>query len=279
VQASTTGHLSPPPVGFPRLGARVKSGDILAYVAAPFLAIDQSSMRQQQGDLDQQISIVDRRFTRYQALAKTGAVAQVALDETRLELQGLRDKRAALDKSKREPEPLRAPVDGVIASANAIAGQIAEPNSIIFQIVDPSKLWVEALSFGGQAIDQQASARTAEGRSLALTYEGAGFADRNQAAPVNYAIDGAPEGLRLGQFVTVFAKTGEMVAGIAAPRASIVRRSNGESVVFEHASAERFEARIVRTRPLDGDRVMILSGIAPGSRVVTQAAELLNQVR
>ncbi len=50
------------------------------------------------------------------------------------------------------PEPLHAPVDGVIAQANAVAGQMAEPTSVIFQIVDPAKLWVEALAFEPEVI-------------------------------------------------------------------------------------------------------------------------------
>lgn len=229
VQASATGRLSPPPGGFPRLGARVKAGDILAYVTTPFLAIDQSTMRQQQGELDQQISIVERRLARSETLAKTGVVSQVNLEETRLELQGLRERRASLDKVKREPEPLRAPVDGIIASAHAVAGQIADPTEIVFQIVDPNRLWVEALAFETPHAGALASARTSDGRSLSLSFAGAGFADRSQAVPVNFVIEGATDGLHLGQFLTVYAETNESAAGLAAPRASVVPRSNGEN--------------------------------------------------
>jgi hypothetical protein len=59
VQAAVGGRLSPPPGGFPRLGTPVKKGDVLAYLEAPLQAIDVSDMRQRQGELDQQISIVD----------------------------------------------------------------------------------------------------------------------------------------------------------------------------------------------------------------------------
>ena len=37
--------------------------------------------------------------------------------------------------------------------------------------------------------------------------------------------------------------------------------------------------REVRVEPLDGERVLIVSGVEPGKRVVTQGAELLNQIR
>ncbi len=88
---------------------------MLAYVTQPMQAIDVSDMRQRQGELDQQISIVERRLKRYETLAPSGAVAQTQLEETRLELQGLQERRASLDKIRREPEELIAPVAGVIA--------------------------------------------------------------------------------------------------------------------------------------------------------------------
>ena len=63
------------------------------------------------------------------------------------------------------------------------------------------------------------------------------------------------------------------------PAASIVRRSNGQSVVFEHVRAELFAAREVRIEPLDGDNVLIVAGLEPGKRIVAQAASLIDQVR
>lgn len=279
VQASAGGRLSPPPSGFPRLGTRVRKGDVLAYVTAPLQAIDVSTMRQQAGDLDQQISIVERRLARYEQLAQTGAGTRTQLDEARLELQGLKQRRTALDRTQQEPEALVASVDGVIAEANAVAGQIAQPSDKIFQIVDPARLWVEALSFDALAATRQATARSSGGRNLPLRYQGSGFADRNQAIPVHFAIDGETSGLRAGQFVTVLAETEDERSGLALPRNSIVRGANGQDLVYEHTSAERFEPREVRVEPLDGERVLVSAGAAPGRRLVTQGAELLDQVR
>jgi hypothetical protein len=279
VQASAGGRLSPPPGGFPRLGTRVNAGDVLAHVTAPLQAIDISDMRQRQGELDQQISIVERRVTRYEPLAQSGAVSRVQLDEARLELQGLKDRRAALDKVRREPEALIAPVDGVIADGTPVAGQMAQPNTVVFQIVDPARLWVEALSFDALAAATIATAQIAQGYTLALTYRGSGFSDRNQSIPVHFAIDGDVSRVRVGQFVTVFASTGDELRGIALPRAAVVRSANGQDLVYEHVSAERFQPRPVRIEPLDGERVLIAAGITADKRIVVQGAELIDQVR
>lgn len=279
VQASTGGRLSAPQNGFPRLGTPVRKGDILAYVTPPLQAIDVSDMRQRQGELDQQIAIVERRITRYEALSRTGAVAQVQLDEARLELQGLKERRASLDRARREAEALVAPVGGIVAEANAIAGQIAQPSAIVFHIIDPGRLWVEALSFEPVTGARNASARLGSGRSLTLTYRGSGLADRNQASPVQFAIEGDSAGLRVGQFVTVLAATEDEKTGLALPRASVIRGANGQDLVYEHSAAERFEARDVRVEPLDGQNVLVSAGIGAAKRVVTQGAELLDQVR
>jgi len=279
VQASVGGRLSAPEAGFPRLGTRVNKGDVLAYVTPPVQTVDVSDMRQRQGELDQQISLVERRIARFEPLAQKGVVTQVQLDEARIELQGLKDRRSALDRVRAEPEALAAPVSGVIAEINAVAGQMAQPSAILFQIMEPTRLWVEALSFDTLTGDQSAIAKTSAGRILPLGYQGAGLADRNQAVPVHFRIEGDTSGLRAGQFVTVLSATPEQKEGIAVPRASVVRSQNGQDLVFEHSSAERFEPRSVRVEPLDGDRVLVVSGLKPGVRIVTQGAELLDQVR
>ena len=279
VQASVAGRLSPPPGGFPRLGTPVKKGDVLAYVTQPLQAIDVSDMRQRQGELDQQISIVERRLARYESLVPGGAVPRSQLEDTRLELEGLRVRRASLDKVRREPEALIAPVDGIVAEGAPVAGQMAQTNGIIFHIVDPTSLWVEALSFDALPGTRSASARIGNDRTVSLVYQGAGFAGRNQSIPVHFAIDGDVSGLRVGQFVTVLATTDEEKQGIAISRAGLVRSANGQDIVYEHVAAEMFEPRSVRVEPLDGDRVFIAAGLGGGKRVVVQGAELLDQVR
>lgn len=278
VQTLVGGRLSPPEGGFPRLGTRVKKGDVLAYVTPPLQAIDVSTMRQQQGDLDQQISIVERRLTRYEALAPSGAVARSQLEDTRLELQGLKQRRASLDNVKREPEALVAPVDGIVADGTPVAGQIAQTNAVVFHIIDPARLWIEALSYESVPALQSGTARVSD-KELKLVFRGAGFADRNQSIPIHFAIEGDVSGLRVGQFVTVFAETPDEQWGIAVPRTSIVRTTAGQDSIYEHVSAERFEQRPVRIEPLDGQRVLISQGLSRGKRVVVQGAELLDHIR
>ncbi|MEZ5764875.1 MAG: efflux RND transporter periplasmic adaptor subunit [Xanthobacteraceae bacterium] len=279
VQTSVGGRLSQPPRGFPQLGSRVEKGQVLGLVLPPIQAIDASDMRQRQGELDQQIAIVERRVKRFEQLAPSGAVAQATLEEARLELQGLRERRASIDLAKRQPEELIAPVAGVIADGTPIVGQIVQSNAVVFQIVDPSRLWVEALSFQPLAAKASASARSASGQTVSLAFKGAGLVTRNQSIPVRFAVEDNSGKLQSGEFVTVFAQAGQAIDGIAVPRSAVVRAANGQDFVYEHVSAERFAPRAVRIEPIDGENVLVASGLEAGRRVVVTGAELIDHVR
>lgn len=277
VQASVSGRLLPPSGGFPQLGARVSAGDVLALVQPSVGAADLTSQQQQARELDQEIMLVERKLQRFERLQSV--VARAEIEDATLELQGLKARRANLEQAPMAAEKLIAPVSGVIAAAQAVPGQIAEPNTIIFQIIDPSRYWVEALSFDAHSVTETARGKFMDGRTATLSYRGSGLADRNQAIPIHFSVEENPEGIRAGQLLTVLSSTMEKRTGIAVPRTSVLRGSNGQSLVYEHTNAERFVPREVRTEPLDGDRLLVVSGIEAGKRIVTQGAELLNQIR
>jgi cobalt-zinc-cadmium efflux system membrane fusion protein len=239
---------------------------------------DVTTQQQQARELDQQMSLVMRKLERLRAIERV--VARSQIEDAELELKGLQTRRANLDRVAVQAEGLVAPVDGVIAASNAVAGQMAAPNTIVFRIVDPGRLWVEALSFAANALEGPAQARRADGRTFELTHAGTGLADRNQAVPVHFAITaGQASGPRVGEFLTVLASMSEERPGIALPREAVLRGGNGQSIVYEHTSAERFVPREVRVEPLDADRVLVMAGLEAGRRIVAQGAELLNQIR
>jgi membrane fusion protein, heavy metal efflux system len=278
VQTSATGRLSPPPGGFPRLGQRIKSGDVLALVQPAISSADITTQQQQARELEQQITLVQRRLERLRPIANV--VARSQIEDAELELRGLSSRKANLERAqRREPELLTAPIDGVIASASATPGQVVEVNAVIFQIVDPERLWIEALTFDALAGAKSGTARLNDGRSLKLDYQGTGFAERSQAIPIHFAVNESTRGLRMGQLLTVLAEIEETKTGIAVPRTAVIRAGNGQMIVYEHATAERFVPREVRVEPLDGERVLVISGLEASKRIVTQGVELLNQIR
>jgi cobalt-zinc-cadmium efflux system membrane fusion protein len=278
VQSTLAGRLMPPPNGFPALGTKVEKGQILAYVSPPIQAIDVSDMRQKEGEILQQIAILERRVARFEKLVENNTVPRTQLEDARTELQSLKDRKAALEQIRREPEVLVAPVSGVIAEANTIAGQLAQPNTVVFQIVDPSRLWVEALSSEAISGIERASARGQNGKAIKLSFRGSAAALRNQSIVAHFAVD-EPQDVWTGQFVTVFASLPQKRSGILLPRAAVVRAANGLHVVFEQVSAERFEPREVKVELLDANHALVTGGLADGKRVVVLGAELIDQVR
>jgi len=281
VQASQPGRVGPGEQGLARLGQQVEKGDILAAVTPSIGAVERGGVQAQVAELDSAVRLAQAKVVRLSALA--GSVPGKDIDDARLELDGARRRRAALAPSLAQGESLRAPVAGVVSVANAQVGALVESKEVLFEIVDPARLWVEAvltdLSLAGQI--KGASAVTADGTKLAVTFIGRGLTLRQGAVPLQFRIDSPPPGLSVGSPVTVVAELDGRERGVALPRSAVVRQSNGLPNVWDHVSAERFVARPVHVRPLDAGRVLVLDGLPsdPAPRVVVQGAELLGQVR
>lgn len=281
VQGSIGGRITPTERGLPRLGQRVKAGEVLAHVQPAFQPVDAATLQQTEADLDQQIALQRLRLERQRVLVERNAVPRQTLEETEIQLRGLERRRAELSRSRIVPEPLVAPVDGIIAEVRVAIGQVVQPSDVLFQVIDPSALWVEALVF--DQIDPTklgaATIRLGDGRVLALRLVGRSRSLQQQATLLHFAIESPPETLDIGLPVSVVAETGERATGIVLPRASVTQAPNGQSVVFQHKEAELFVPRPVRVEALDAERVLVLDGLAPGERIVTRNAPLVNQVR
>jgi hypothetical protein len=279
VQAAQGGRIEPPADGLPVIGQRVVRGQILATVTPVITTLERGGVREQLAQIDSGIAITEQRVARLSQLQ--GSVPQREIDEARRELDGLRQRRRALRPSLEGREVVLASASGVISVANVVTGQLIESGTVLFEIVDPSKLWVEGIAYDPAAVVdiRAAVAFTADGETLPLELIGRSLTLRQQAVPVLFRITRPSPTLKVGMPVTVILQEARTETGIVLPAASVVGTANGEDVVFEHVSAERFVPHPVRIRPLDGDRVIVLAGLGEGARAVTAGAELLNQIR
>ena len=109
VQASVGGRLTPPPGGS-RASARSCSRATCSLTSRRPISRSMSPTCASKANSTSRFRIVERRLARYEQLAPGGAIARSQLEDTRLELLGLRERRASLDKVRREPEALVAPV-------------------------------------------------------------------------------------------------------------------------------------------------------------------------
>ena len=281
VQSTLGGRITPPQSGLPKLGQAVKAGEVLGYVAPYIAAIDRSDAAQTAGNLEQEIALAESRLVRAKRLLAVNAGTRVQVEEREIELEGLKKRRSAIAGTTTKPEPLVAPIDGVIAATKVVAGQVVEVKDVLYEIIDPSSLWVEAFVFD-QSKPQTFSDATAaaqDGASFKLSFIGRSRALRQQSAILQFAIDKPPQSLNVGMPVTVMVQEGDPVTGIILPKTAVVRAANGEDLVWQHAGPERFVATPVKVSSFDGERVLVLRGLEAGERVVVQGAELINQVR
>ena len=280
VQGTIQGRYQAPPGGVPALGVRVKAGDLLGQVLPSFTSIDSSDMAQTLGDLEQKISIAQTKLVRQEILLRTNVVARAAVDETRLEVDGLVKRKTKILEARVRPEELRAPVDGVIAVARVVSGQVIAQTDRIFEIIDPTRLLVEALVFDQMNPDAVTEATASVGsESVKLRFLGRSRALQQQYSLIQFEIVESVLALNVGMPVTVVARTGAPVAGLFVPRSALAQAPNGQMVLFEHKEPEVFAPRAVKTEPFDSQTVRITGGIEAGAKIVVRNATLVSQVR
>jgi len=282
VQPLNAGRIEPGPRGLPNPGQAVRKGEVLAYVVPSTAPIERSNQAAQLAELRAAKTLADKRVARLKELADT--VPRKDIEAAESEAQSLAERIAALGTGLSSREALVAPVSGVIASANAVAGQVVDARELVFEIVDPTRLRIEALAFDTALAAGVGSASLAVGNErVALAFVGAARSLREQALPLAFRAEGkalaALETLAVGQPVRVFVQGKDKVKGIAVPVASLMKNPANQTIVWVKAAPERFEPRTVTVEPLDGVNVAVTSGLTSGDRVATQGATLINQVR
>ena len=145
VQSTVDGRIAPVNGKFPQVGQAVKAGEVLAHVQPVLAAIDRSDVEQAAGNLDQQIALAQNKLDQFRKFAATFPAERIKTAE--IELENLKQRRAALNKRQTGREDLVAPIDGVIMSSQAQIGQVVSSKDILFNIVQPNALWVEALAY------------------------------------------------------------------------------------------------------------------------------------
>lgn len=280
VQPTQAGRIEAGPRGLPVLGQVVKKGEVLAVVRTSSSAIERANQQSQTSELRGNLELAKKRVARLEQLE--GTVPQKDIEAVRLEVTSLEQRAATIGGSVMATEALVAPVSGVIAAANVVAGQVVDARELLFEIVDPSRLSVEASAFDAGLTNNIASASVAAAQgSVALTFTGSGRTLREGAIPLLFrtASSKDPLPLAVNQPVKVIVQTKEMVKGFAVPNASVIKNASNQDMVWVHTGAETFVPRTVRVTPLSGNTVSVVDGLKAGDRVVTQGAPLVNQVR
>lgn len=278
------------------LGQAVTRGALLAEVYSPEVAQARAAYLTAKADME----AGDARLRRTDRLVTLGSASQQELDETRAEhvrhetaareaaarlrLFGLDPARIGHADSQAETVAsfirVMAPQSGVVIERPVTPGMTVEPSTSLVTIADLSPVWVIA------DVYERDLARVVTGAMATVTSEA--YPDLQASGRVTYL---APEvraetrttqvrievlnpggTLRFGMYVSV--SLGESSSADLTIPKSAVQTIGSDSVVFvpEGSAGNAFKERRVTLGRVNGERVGIAAGLAPGERVVTQGS-------
>lgn len=281
VQAVHGGRIDPGPAGLPVAGQAVRRGEVLAYVqhhAEPYALANQQS---QWAELRSSRALAAQRVQRLESLE--GTVPRKDIDAAKSELQSLTAREKSIGASIGSRETLTAPVSGVIARADAVAGQIVEARDVLFEVIDPARVLVEATT-ADPALPARVGDASLQGvPGVRLKLLGAARSLRDGVLPLTFRAQpdkaGTAMPLAVGQPVTVVASLNERIKGFVLPAQAVVRNSANEPIVWIKSGAERYIPQPVQYRALDAATVIVTQGLGADNRVVVQGAPLIAQIR
>ena len=233
------------------------------------------------------------RLQRLEQLLKDGAASVRSVEEARGQLQineaalkAARERLAAVRQGPVGPQgeiAITAPLDGVVQSIAAAAGQTVAASAPLLQIAQVSTLWVRVPVFAGDVdeIDPaQPAAVTRLGGTDAprpATRVTAPLKADPAAASVDLYYELAATGLTLrpGERVMIELPLKSTQKGLVVPEASVLYDIHGDAWVYEDLGGNAYARRRVQIARHAGDRAVVARGIAEGAKVVTAgAAEL-----
>jgi RND family efflux transporter MFP subunit len=279
------------------LGQHVRRGETLASVYSPELSEARARVRAAEAELDAH----DRELKRTEKLAAIGAASRAELERAHAEhaaqVAALDAARARLsllagpearERDTRESASVvdvLAPIDGTVIARTANAGLNVDAAAPLFTIADLSTVWVVA------DVYEQDLARARVGAAAIVTvpsqpdvrldgrvaYIDPQIAAATRTAKVRVELPNPGLQLRLGMYVSVsLAGSGARDAGPAAvsmPRGA-VQTAGERTVVYvvDPADRQRFIERQVALGAASGERVAVVSGLAPGELVVVEGS-------
>ncbi|WP_066959930.1 efflux RND transporter periplasmic adaptor subunit [Microbulbifer sp. Q7] len=177
---------------------------------------------------------------------------------------------------------LYAPADGYVNEFAARDGMYITPATTLMSIGPLETVWVEGELFPKQGTQVQVGdtatvqGEFAPGRSWRgeLVHILPDLDPETRTLRVRVLVDNPDKSLRPGMFVRLQLE-GPQVDTLTVPRSALIRTGDMDRVVIAEGEGRYRSVRVRAGRELD-DRVEILAGIEPGTRVVTSAQFLLD---
>ena len=273
-----------------KVGDRVQAGQLL-------LRIDARSADQGAAAVDAQVQaaraaldVATRAYARQQQLREKQYISQAALDQAEAQFKATRAQVAAqvaqagAARTQTGLHTVRAPYAGVVSEVPVQLGDMAMPGRALVTLYDPGALRVTA------AVPQSLLGAVQSAPTGAVRVELPGVSAARQwpaAARVQVlpTVDAAThtvqvradlakglDGVAPGMFARLWLPTESQSASagsqrVSVPLSAIVRRAEMTGLYVQGAGGKPL-LRQVRLGRAEGDRVEVLTGVAPGEQVV-----------
>jgi RND family efflux transporter MFP subunit len=261
VEANVSGRIAKMPVV---LGQKVNAGDLLAEIDAQEIRarFEQARAQREQAarELERATVLIKKQVSsrqEYDAAEAKFRIAEAAVREAQTLLGYAR---------------VTAPFDGVIARKLTDVGDLAAPGKPLLEIEDRGTLRFEA------DVPEALIGGVAAGQKIFVSIPAIGKTLPAEVVEVSPAADAASRTfliklnlpqeneLRAGQFGRAAIPVG-MADSIRVPASAVLQRGQMEMVFV--ARDGQAGLRLVKTGKRIGDEVEILSGLAPGDRIIT----------
>lgn len=273
-------------------GQRVAQGDVLARIKSTDFGQAQADMRKAVADLN----VAERALSRTRLLLEHGAAAEKELETAEADhTRALSEKqRASATLSLYGADPDNSGVDGVFALKTPVGGTVVEKSlnpgqevrsdqvgdKPLFVISDPSRLWLfldvteaDAQSLNpNQDILVHARALPEKVFRGRLQIIGQGLDPATRTIKARCLVDNSDKLLRAEMYVSADVTT--PASGVDVPTKALFLKDN-EHFVFVETAPGQFQRHHVKLGIESNGRSVVLEGLIPGQRVVTDGCLLL----
>ena len=259
-------------------GQRVGRGQIMATLT-PTLGESGSSFSAARREMRE----AQQEYERSKRLFDVEAIPERRLLEAQIRLDAAREAIAGLTRGGDLPAggklPVRSPIEGVVASRTVTPGSRVEAGAHLFTVIDASIVWLRVnVPARLTPLLNENSGASFQIEGLPRVYRvtrtisiGSMVDPVSRTVPVLYEMENLDGSIKVGSNARVSVRTAKEESGVILPSSAILDEG-GRPVAYVQVEGETFERRDLELGGKDAERVLVLSGIAPGERVVTGAA-------
>ncbi len=268
-----------------KTGERVRAGQPLLTIASPDAASARNAVSSARTALREAQAAVDRQNRMMHegvGIEHEQMEAGFRLSQAQAEVDRAEATATLVGEGSGADLVVRSPIAGQVINVRTSTGaSVAPGGDPLVEVGDPDAVWIVAdvtdhdLPLVKEGSTAEVLLNIAPSPLAARVVSIGSVIDPSlRTAPVRLALTVSIPGLRPGTFGRAVIKTSAQ--GASLPAEAVLIRGGKDWIVYVAKSDDTFERRsVVAGRPIDG-RVQVLSGLAPGDRVVVHGALLLD---